>query len=90
MPVWGMSYGGSYPKEVIPLLKDALGAAYVCHFFNGGRGPKAHTRIGMRYENVVEPGGNFVQFKGREEIRFDHDQAGEVLGFHEYFGGSLI
>ena len=44
VPVWWMSYGGRYPKRVIPFLKESLKWAYEMRDFCGGRGISSTSR----------------------------------------------
>jgi len=91
-PVWWMSYGGFYPEDVIEFLKVALLYQYNRGIFFGGRGPTFITSgDGLAYENrpVLEDAeDHFWKFKGREEIY--NQITGKLLGFHEYWGMSLI
>ncbi len=90
-PVWFMSYGGHYPKEVIPFLKHALMLNYECCQFNGGRGPKSfrehHLYPDMIYQNNANFGSTFEGFKGVEIVIA---VGRPPLGQHEYFGMALI
>jgi hypothetical protein len=93
-PVWGMGYGGRYPKEVIPFLKSALATAYRRHEFCGGRGPERYIEEGLTYENhsrqgveLDSIGSSFTGFQGHEEIGVT---GGKTLGFHHYFGMAMI
>lgn len=86
--VWQMTYGGHYPKEVIPFLKKVLTETYVANDFNGARGFGMYRDLeqGLWYRNVVNHNA-FEKFAGREEIR--KISTDELLGFHEYEGGLL-
>jgi hypothetical protein len=84
-PVWWMSYGGEYPEHIIPFLKSALAWAYKDEFFYGGRGPDEFVAGNLVYKNFPVKHG-FDDFAGREEIFVD----GVMVGFHEYWGISLI
>ena len=88
--IWTMSYGGCYPKKYIPFLKHALKSAYTIRYFNGGRGPYLlRDQIGWEslvYRNNVATKSDFSLFSGMEHIEDDN----KVVGFHYYFGMSLI
>lgn len=86
--VWWMSYGGHYPKKVIPFLKEALKQAYEKGEFYGGRGPGVSMGNGMLYTNNLAY-GNFKKFRGVETIH-KSSRIGKLLGFHEYFGMSML
>ncbi|MBU1557972.1 hypothetical protein KKC45_03360 [Patescibacteria group bacterium] len=93
IPVWWMSYGGEYPKEVIPFLKEALMENIRLKQFKGGRGR-------CFFENSNYPDltylngdtGDFSSFRGRESIYkgFNISSTKKELGFHTYQGMSLI
>lgn len=86
-PVWVMNYGGFYDEDAIDCLKLALRQAYERQQFVGGRGPRIYVAKTLFYVN--QPRFNsFTRFEGREEI-FDR-ACGESLGFHEYWGMSLL
>ena len=85
-PIWIMHYGGWYKEEAIPFLKEVLRIAYQKVYFSGGRGINPFQNNSFLYLNKVER-NSFSDFKGREEIYHGN---GSFLGFHEYFGGSLI
>jgi hypothetical protein len=89
-PVWFMSYGGFYPKEVVPFLKRALMSSYNQCEFVGGRGPVFYgddsNYPGLSYRNVVEKGSDFCScFRGDEHIL-----GCECLAWHSYWGRALI
>lgn len=92
VPVWWMSYGGHYPKAVIPLLKAAMRANYERGVFNGGRGPSSFP-VPTGQEKVVYTNhfyGDFASFNGEEFISsFKPNKVGRI-GFHKYFGMSLL
>lgn len=92
-PVWTMSYGGSYPKRVIPFLKEALWYEYKEHNFTGGRGLNyfsncatifSKAKNNLIYRNTGTE--DFTNFKSDESISYGK----KVLGRHKCFGGSLI
>jgi len=87
-PIWWMSYGGEYPKEVIPFLKLVLAEEYRIGSFRGGRGPIEWADKKYRYRN--RPTGNtcFDSFFGREEITIASSNG--LIGFHDYQGASMI
>jgi len=87
-PVWVMNYGGYYTKGATAFLKNALGKAYQEHHFVGGRGPRVY-KDGLAYLYINQARINeFEKFEGREEIFAGVDNV--PLGFHEYWGMSLI
>jgi len=85
-PVWMMSYGGHYPKEVVPFLKEALLVNYKAKVFVGARGPHFFENDTYAYVNTVMR-GDFESFFGEEKII--HRESGRSLGHHTYFGKSL-
>ncbi len=89
VPVWWMSYGGRYPKEVIPLLRQALKEEYQRKTFNGGRGPRY-----MEFNKTIEYNnwskGDFQKFNGSECLRQYGCGSASEIGFHEFFGMSLL
>ena len=85
-PIWVMHYGGWYKKEAISFLKEVLYTAYKKEYFAGGRGINPSQSDSFLYLNRIER-DSFSDFNGREEI---YDGSGTLLGFHEYFGGSLL
>ena len=87
IPVWLMNYGGFYEKRTIACLKEALQRTYGVHQFVGGRGPRMHSKGSLVYVNQPRL-NDFAKFEGREEI-FDIE-SGELFGFHEYWGISLL
>lgn len=88
-PVWVMNYGGYYPElsAIISLLKKALRTAYEANEFLGGRGIIECNEGGFFYKNTLSL-NSFSWFKGREEIKSGKN--GRIMGFHEYWGMSLI
>ena len=91
-PVWFMSYGGVYPKRLIPTLKRALSRTYLKAIFRGGRGEGMDDfEAGVFYINRVE-NNNFSQFNGREEVIFRLPGTYIVgsRGYHDYWGMSLL
>ncbi len=91
--VWGMSYGGCYPEAVIPFLKKALAEAYKDENFNCGRGPIVYAGdidgVSLVYLNTNNPAcNNFLLFSGEEKILKGCDST--ILGFHKFFGMTLI
>ena len=88
VPVWVMNYGGFYEESVIAFLKNALFDAYSEQEFVGGRGPLSYSELeGLNYVNRPLL-GDFAKFEGREEIF--SASSGKSLGFHEYWGMSLL
>lgn len=84
---WGMwCGGGSYKKEVLPFLREALLAGYYEKKFYGGRGPGAYRKGNLLYVNQF--GGDFSRFRGKEFIQ--HAETGEEYGGHDYWGGSFV
>ncbi len=87
LPVWRMSYQGSYPKEVIPFLKEVLCKAYQSKLFRGGRGPfRVKSEKLFVYFNLGET-ADFSDFYGHEYIE---DAQCKKVGQHDYMGMSLI
>lgn len=86
-PVWFMSYGGHYEEAAILCLKHALLKAYQEGLFLGGRGVNSFQEGSLSYNNEAHA-PNFVTFSGREAV-FDV-QANISLGYHQYWGMSLI
>ena len=82
-----MSYAGEYKDDAISFLKSAIGQAYKDDMFFGGRGPREYKNGHLLYRNFINQ-GDFDSFNGREEIR--NTKTGEFLGFHEYWGMSLL
>lgn len=85
-PIWTMHYEGWYKEEVIPFLKEVLHVAYQKGYFSGGRGINPFQSNSFLYINKFER-NEFEDFKGREEI---YSGDGRFLGYHEYFGESLL
>lgn len=85
--IWYMSYLGFYDERAIDLLKQTLRMAYRGKLFNGGRGMEWLKSDTMAYTNQIER-RSFCDFKGREEVK--DSRSGELLGYHEYAGLSLI
>ncbi|EKD23798.1 MAG: hypothetical protein ACD_81C00181G0001 [uncultured bacterium] len=86
-PIWLMSYGGSYPKKVISFLKAALTKAYTTGSSVGCRGPQSCEEGDLLYINNCTS-ASFREMRGYEVIK--SIETGRVLGYHEYWGGSLI
>lgn len=87
IPVWLMNYGGFYEESAIAFLKRTLCKTYEAHQFVGGRGPLVCIEGSLIYVN--QPCLNdFAKFEGREQI-LDAEN-GMSLGFHEYWGFSLL
>lgn len=88
-PIWVMTCGGYYPKEVIPFLKLALANTYGESEFCGGRGSALFVSQSNRliYLNSFQQSG-FSSFEGEEEIC--HLRSRERIGSHKYWGMSLI
>lgn len=87
VPVWLMNYGGFYEESVIKFLKRALRKTYETHQFVGGRGPLVHVKDLLVYVNQPRL-NDFAKFEGREEVF--NAESGASLGFHEYWGFSLL
>ncbi len=87
VPVWLMNYGGFYQESAIAFLKRALLQTYVTHQFVGGRGPLVYTEGNLVYVNQPRL-NDFTKFEGREEVL--NTESGVLLGFHEYWGMSLL
>lgn len=94
VPVFIMSYGGWYDKEVIPFLKEALQLNYQQKRFLGGRGPLIHYQSSnsgntnlLAYFN--NPKWMSVDsFDGWEEIA--ERATGKRKGYHEYWGRFIL
>ncbi|MDI6734524.1 MAG: DUF5680 domain-containing protein [Patescibacteria group bacterium] len=88
IPTWMMSYGGSYPKEAIPFLKEALLVAYQKRGFFGGRGPIFYFYQNDKYVYInTTMRNNFASFLGAEKIVLKENSA--IVGFHTYWGRLL-
>lgn len=91
VPIWWMSFGGRYPKEITDFLKRALKAQYESGSFRGGRGSIRYSDNEFTYSNTLDGIENsdlsLENFSGREEIT---DKDGNVLGFLNYSGMSLL
>lgn len=88
VPVWMMNYGGFYEESAIAFLKRALLRAYNKQEFVGGRGPAFYSEnTGLNYANRPLL-GDFAKFEGREAVF--NASGRESLGFHEYWGMSLL
>lgn len=84
--VWVMQYFGAYAQKVIPFLKGALLENYQKNIFLGGRGPQEYTSENLTYQNKIDAGSSFHNFRGEERIF--HDE--HLMGEHRYQGGLLI
>jgi hypothetical protein len=89
-PIWVMHYGGIYPKEVMPFLKQCLKTAYDLEIFSGGRGRSLEQSPDFRYRNIVAKGSTFEVFAGDEHIYVMSDDRELAVGHHWYRGHSLI
>jgi len=92
-PIWVMHYGGFYPKEVIPFLKEALMMSYKRSEFNGGRGPSWYSNnSGVQYFNNSDPVIYFSQFNGSERICSSKglESGDREVGQHDFWGMALI
>lgn len=87
VPVWLMNYGGFYEESAIAFLKCALRKTYDAHQFIGGRGPLVYTEGSLLYVNQPRL-NDFTKFEGREEVFNAENET--LLGFHEYWGISLL
>jgi hypothetical protein len=81
-----MHYGGNYSEAVIPFLKMVLASSYNVRSFRGGRGP--FIRANTEYEYHNNPLGDFYKFSGQEKIL--DAKTKKLLGYHDYFGMTLI
>ena len=92
VPIWVMTYSGSYPENVIHFLKEALSAQYKASDFRGGRGPgffkSENGNFAYRNNAYANGNSNFSLFSGREEIIDIKTRS--VVGFHEYSGMSML
>lgn len=89
IPVWTMSYGGAYEERAIAFLKRMLRMTYEAHQFIGGRGLRRYSDGSLFYMNNPQP-NDFAEFRGREEIFSMKGEGIVSLGFHEYWGMSLV
>ena len=89
VPVWIMNYGGVYEERAIAFLKSMLRRAYENLLFVGGRGPYRCSDGSFFYMNNPCP-NDFYKFRGREEIFIMEGGNIISLGFHEYWGMSLM
>jgi len=89
VPVWTMSYWGTYPKEIAQFVKKALMSAYQDKVFCGGRGPGTFidNQKGLIYINDTSPGCTFENFSGMEKVI--SMVTGKILGFHRFRGQIL-
>ena len=87
IPVWVMSYHGTYQDFAIPFLKAALRNAYDKNVFCGGRGSSPFLADGFQYNNRVDC-YDWRDFRGREEVF--HFSSNSRVGWHEYQGLLLI
>ncbi len=102
IPIWSMHYGGYYEKSALPFLQQVLRVAYKHPSdgtFYGCRGWNVYATGEFMYRNTLvapwhhrapeidEITASFRAFSGYEEI-FGKDDV--QLGFHQYFGGSLL
>ncbi len=87
IPVWIMNYGGFYDESAITCLKRALEKTYSAGDFVGGRGPSIYTDGSLTYTNKPRL-NDFNKFEGCEEIV--DTESKKLLGFHEYWGMSLL
>ncbi len=83
--VWTISFGGKYPKDCIPFLKEVLRKAYVNKHSVGYRGDNVATNDEYTYINKVAVGSNFAHFHGTEYIFCA--KTFKKIGYHHYFGG---
>lgn len=87
VPVWVMNYGGFYEESAIAFLKRALRKTYEAGQFVGGRGPLVYVEGSLVYVNQPRL-NDFAKFEGREEVF--NAKGVTSLGFHEYWGISLL
>lgn len=97
--VWWMAYGGSYPKSVIPFLKESLRQTYQQSVFIGGRGPDrfVDSDENPRFIYLNETKGlvtlndqSFESFQGKETVIEISSSSSRCIGWHKYWGMSLI
>jgi hypothetical protein len=86
IPVWKMSYQGRYQAEAIPVLKEALHAAYSNGVFLGGRGAASWRWRDYVYYNYPDQ-SDFKSFFGHEKVMHHN---GTFIGSHSYEGGILF
>ncbi len=99
-PVWAMHYCGGYTDDAMPVLKEALRAAYSnqnasghttkhsTKFFLGCRGPRVYHAGKFTYMNLPDEGSTFNSFSGNEQVLM-RDGCDIVVGRHQYHGGFL-
>lgn len=102
--IWWMSYGGWYEERAIPTLKKALVKAYRHGRFIGGRGVHwtkgfsfENDGLSYLYDNRPDKKRRFFhgQFEGEEYIwqhikGHGYFRQPKIVGYHKYFGMSLI
>jgi hypothetical protein len=97
IPLWLMSYGGSYHPNAIPMLKQVLLRAYMAGKFFGGRGPEQSIPVRggqWIYYNTAYNDRNrqtFSKFHGEEEIYYASNGIDErdLAGWHQFQGGLI-
>lgn len=87
--VWEMQYGGSYPKHVIPFLREVLLHSYSRNIWYGGRGQQVYWMDKYRYFNKLGEGSDFTSFSGQETIEEVIAGVWTPVGTHHYRGGFL-
>lgn len=87
IPIWMMQYGGRYPKEAIPFLKEALAYNYASNTWRGGRGPEIFHNDSWFYINKCRT-NDFGNFSGIEYM-IDPPK-GTTVGEHRYHGFWLM
>ena len=88
--VWEMQYGGSYPKEAVPFLRQALRINYRQRIWHGGRGPDLLEGKTFRYRNELEGKNDFGEFGGVEYVDRKTNGGWITVGRHFYRGGFLF
>lgn len=88
--IWEMQYGGWFPDNAIPFLKEALHSQYEKREWYGGRGGVSYSNGAYRYRNDVFKGNSFNRFQGIEFIDLMDSGRWIEIGKHYYRGGFLI
>lgn len=87
IPAWIMNHGGLYDERAIAFLKRVLRQNYEAGEFVGGRGPLVFAEGLLRYTNYPRH-NDFHRFDGRENVF--SNETGTFLGYHDYWGMSLL
>lgn len=93
VPIWTMHYGGWYTDEAAEFVREVLRVTYSNPRKLGGVekcGCRGSSTVPgeLMYSNHLPGGATFQDFFGREYVTRRSD--GAELGFHQYFGMSLV